>query len=415
MLLIPPSHTSAAMNGMGTQQGDRPAHQGGPIARLKRELRALLRRHFGAALRDVTRKSQISAAEILAIVAHAWATSFDPSLIAKLNADVGYYINEDGYLQYDLTRLLPVPGAHAPAASAPAAASTPAAAAFASASVDDQLAAAAAAAGATLGSPATASGSGSAPAPAAAPTRALAPAPVTSRAFGRHHYNELATSQSIAVERARADVDMIVALERARVGLLQPVVALPQQKIRRDGESLRHTKRGCVVGSDDHRAAVGRAADNEAAAARHQLASEAAKWARHRAVVLKAEAALVDKNGDVSGLNATNLKALVLSRTGRWPKAASFKDGSLLAAAEAAARARNATLMPSTPPADASGRISDGGGSGDEAVAAFGTDAWACESCDAVFAESNIPAPDENNFRWCSCGAPVSRAADDNM
>jgi hypothetical protein len=44
-----------------------------------------------------------------------------------------------------------------------------------------------------------------------------------------------------------------------------------------------------------------------------------------------------------------------------------------------------------------------------------GTDAWACESCDAVFAESNIPPPDENNFRLCSCSAPVSRAADDNM
>ena len=243
---------------------------------------------------------------------------------------------------------------------------------------------------------------------------ALGPAPVISCAFGRHHYNELATSQSRVAERARADVEMICALERARKGLLQPVVALPQQKIRRDGESLRHTKRGCVVGSDDHRAAVGRAADNEAAAARQQLASEAAKWARHRAAVLKAEAALVDKGGDVSKLNATNLKALVLSRTGRWPSAAaSFKDGSLLAAAEAATSARSATLMPSTPPADASGRVSDGVGSGDAAVAALGTDAWACESCDEVFAGSSIPAPDENNFRWCSCGAPVSRAAAD--
>jgi hypothetical protein len=404
ILLIPPSHTSAAVNGMGTQQGDRPAHQGGPIALLKRELRGMLRQHFGAALRDVTRKSNVSAAEILAIVARAWASSFDPSLIDKLNADVGYYINEEGFLQYDLTRLLPVP-----AASVPAAASAPAAAAFSS--LADQQAAAAAAAGcATLGTPETAGSFASAPELAAA--RALGPALVTSRAFGRHYFNTLSTEQSGVIERARADVKMIVALENARVGKLQPVVPLPQQKTRRDAETLRHSKFGCVVGSDEHRAAVGRAADNEAAAARQQLAAGASKWARHRAVVLKAEAALVDKRGNVAALNAAELKALVLSRTGRWPKATSFKDGSLLAEAEAAVLARSTTLMPPTPPAAAE-RACDGGGGGDAAAAAAEADAWACESCDSVFDESTLPALDENNFCWCSCGAPVSRAADD--
>jgi hypothetical protein len=196
------------------------------------------------------------------------------------------------------------------------------------------------------------------------------------------------------------------------VGKLQPVVPLPQQKTRRDAETLRHSKFGCVVGSDEHRAAVGRAADNEAAAARQQLAAGAAKWARHRAVVLKAEAALVDKRGNVAGLNAAELKVLVLSRTGRWPKAKSFKDGSLLAEAEAAVLARSTTLMPPTPPAAAE-RAGDGSGGGDAAAVAAEADAWACKSCDSVFDESTLPALDENNFCWCSCGAPVSRAADD--
>jgi hypothetical protein len=41
-------------------------------------------------------------------VERAWTASFDLLLIAKLDADVGYYCNEDGLLQYDLTFLLPV-------------------------------------------------------------------------------------------------------------------------------------------------------------------------------------------------------------------------------------------------------------------------------------------------------------------
>jgi hypothetical protein len=192
--------------------------------------------------------------------------------------------------------------------------------------------------------------------------------------------------------------------------MLQPVVPVPLQKIRRDAETMRHTKRGCCVGTDDHHAAVGRAAGSEAAAAQALLASAAAKWAKHRAVVLKAEDALVGKNGDASKLNAAELKGLVLSRTGRWPKAKSNKDGSLLAEAEAAMRARSTTLMPPTLPA--AERSSDGGGGSDEAAAAAEADAWTCESCASLFQVSTLPALDENNFRWCPCGGPVSRADD---
>jgi hypothetical protein len=91
------------------------------------------------------------------------------------------------------------------------------------------------------------------------------------------------------------------------MGQLQPTVPLPQQSIRRDDDIRQHIEQCGAVGSDDHPAAVGRAAwANEAAATQQQqLAAGAATWARNHAVVLQAEDALVSGNGDVSGVNAT--------------------------------------------------------------------------------------------------------------
>jgi hypothetical protein len=159
----------------------------------------MLRRNFTAAVRALPRggKASVTPAEILKIVAKAWHEAFDPSLIKALNADVGYYIDSDGFLQWDLTRLLPVP----PAASAPAAparavtAPTLAPPGFATGSAADAQAAADAAA-------------------ATSSSAALSSSLVTSRRFGRHRCNaELAVSQSVAVEDARRAVDQAFALD----------------------------------------------------------------------------------------------------------------------------------------------------------------------------------------------------------
>jgi hypothetical protein len=107
LLVIPPSHTSAAVNGMGTQQCDRPAHQGGPIACLKAAFRRLFKQQWYANLRDKDVKSQVSIAEIAALLAKAWKESFKSSKMEELNGDVGYYINDEDFLQWDLTRLTP--------------------------------------------------------------------------------------------------------------------------------------------------------------------------------------------------------------------------------------------------------------------------------------------------------------------
>lgn len=98
-----------------------------------------------------------------------------------------------------------------------------------SSSADEQMrAAAAAAVFAPLGA------SSSAPCPLLAPEPTIGPPLVASRAFGRHYYNNLAIAQDEAVAVQRKQVDMAFALERARQGLLQPVVQLPTEPIRRD-------------------------------------------------------------------------------------------------------------------------------------------------------------------------------------
>jgi hypothetical protein len=422
ILLIPPSHTSATVDGMGTQQGDRPAHQGGPIALLKREIRSMVRQQFSAKLRHATRggRAVITPAEILSIVAQCWTKSYNPSLISSLNADVGYYINSDGYLQYDLTRLLPVPAerARAPAPSAaepqphlaqpPASLGRPPAAfGFASGAAADAQAAADAAAAALQ-----ALGSQSAASAALAPTTstAPAPAPVVSHRFGREYYNMLHVSQAVVIEDHRNQVERLFALERARKGLEQPVVQRPTEPIRRDAESKRSNKYGCIVGSEEHRAAVSSAKAGEAGAAQKKLDAEAAKWSKYCAVVLAVETALVDKGGDLKALQVSELKALVLSRTGHWPKAKNNKDGALLAEAVAAASAQPATLMPAMPAAAAAASVGDVGGSADDALADGALGVWACETCCEEFAATSLPQRDENGHYWCTCDGRITCA-----
>ena len=105
LLVIPPPHTSAARGGMGAQQCARSKHHGGLIAGFKAVARGKLQEQFFVAVRDKQVQTKISTCEVLKICEVAWKESFKPHLIEKLNAELGYYIDADGNLQWDLTRL----------------------------------------------------------------------------------------------------------------------------------------------------------------------------------------------------------------------------------------------------------------------------------------------------------------------
>lgn len=247
-------------------------------------------------MRDANVQSKVSLAEILAIIAMSWRESFNPSLIAQLNMDVGYYTNAEGYLQWDITRLLVAP----PAATEPA--ST-----------------------------------------AAGPARAQ----VVSNAFGRAAVQEVQQQQIAAVDKARRDLDAVFALNRAIENASQPVVPRPVERIVRTAAVRRNSRYGLVIGSDEHRAAQSTVAKEAGAALAKKAASASKFWANHGEGVLAAEAALLANGGELpASMTVGLLKSLIVSRTGRTAKAANNKNGEILAEARTALAAQPSTLMP---------------------------------------------------------------------
>ena len=104
--MSPPSHTTAATAG-GTQQCDKSAKLGAPIARVKANFRQQMRRQIRYSLthqkgkrRGVVKFSQI--ARMLEIALESW----DGNKAEELNESVGYFINEEGYMDWDITRNL---------------------------------------------------------------------------------------------------------------------------------------------------------------------------------------------------------------------------------------------------------------------------------------------------------------------
>ena len=352
-LAVPPSHTSAARGGMGTQQCDRPAHQGGPIARLKASIRRKLQKQFFAAVRDVTAQSKVSIAEILKIVALSWRESFDPTKIARLNEDVGYFSNEEGYLQWDLTRLLPQP----PQDAAEASAAAPEA---------------------------------SAAAPEASAAASAPRAPAIPRAFGRAAVQACQASQIAAVESTRRELDAVFALNRAIKSAAEPVVPRPAQAINRSAAARKHSRFGLVVGSAEYDAAIETVASAAAEAVAKRSATTGKFWGNHRDGVRAAEAALLANGGEPDSLGVGLLKSLIVSRTGGLAKAANNKTGEILAEARAALLAQATSLMPS-----------------DESQPPLELSAPACFECDCGAKFAVLPAPDENGMYWCTCGASI--------
>mmetsp|Transcript_18369 Transcript_18369/g.53623 ORF Transcript_18369/g.53623 Transcript_18369/m.53623 type:complete len:80 (+) Transcript_18369:916-1155(+) len=67
---------------MGTQQADRPAHKGGPIARLKMFLRHDFMKQWFTNLRDPKVPNRVDIAEMVKLVDLSWRESFQPEDVA---------------------------------------------------------------------------------------------------------------------------------------------------------------------------------------------------------------------------------------------------------------------------------------------------------------------------------------------
>jgi hypothetical protein len=63
-----------------------------------------MRKQHRAAM--ATKARTVSFSEIAALVEMAVEGAFDPSLVAAMNQEVGYYISDDGYLQCDPSRMM---------------------------------------------------------------------------------------------------------------------------------------------------------------------------------------------------------------------------------------------------------------------------------------------------------------------
>lgn len=88
-----------------TQQADLSARDGGGVARFKAAFRPKMCRQFRAALNKTGKtRGHVSMAEILRIAEMSLVESWDPSLAERMNSTIGYFINADGYLDYDVLR-----------------------------------------------------------------------------------------------------------------------------------------------------------------------------------------------------------------------------------------------------------------------------------------------------------------------
>ena len=101
-LVATPAHTSAASHGR-TQQCDLPAYLGGPIARIKVVWRKYMRKLHRAAMERPARKGVVSVPEIAACLEKAAQDAWDGDKAISMNEEVGYFINAEGLVDWDLS------------------------------------------------------------------------------------------------------------------------------------------------------------------------------------------------------------------------------------------------------------------------------------------------------------------------
>ena len=108
LALSPCSHTSAPSQKLpGTQQADYGSKDGGGIACFKAKFRPKMRKQFRAALERPTGdplKGRVTISQLLKMAEDSLIESWDGSMGPHLNSLVGYYIDADGFLKYDILR-----------------------------------------------------------------------------------------------------------------------------------------------------------------------------------------------------------------------------------------------------------------------------------------------------------------------
>ena len=362
----PPSHTSAATHG-GTQQCDLGASVGGPIARFKTIFRKLMRKQHRSAMN--TKVRTVTFPEIAACAEKALETSFDPSLAAGMNEEVGYYISDDGYLQCDPSRCM---------------------------------------------------------LKAADPARAEQPAatteqPTSTRSGRRQVVQAQQDAAAAALAKKQKEIHAALGVVKASK---EPVVPIPEVHVPRPNNRSLNVL-GCVITSETHGEQLKVAAQAVKDVAAKKTHKESAFWANNREAAEAAEAALVQAGGDPSMLKGQEvLKGLIISRTGHLPKAknnnveAGETEGLRLKEARAAMALNAKTLCPPSPEMEEEleiRRVEAGGdsnvgassGAGGSGAPALGTECEFCMATIASVGDSNDAEEcdartDEDGFVWCN-------------
>ena len=346
----PPSHTSAPVNGRGTQQCDLPAKLGGPVVREKSQIRRLLTRQFRVALQKTgPDKGRVSIAEILAICELAIESEWKPELAMRMNAEVGWFINDEGYLDWDLTRLLDQDAAQP--------------AHFRTGEADS--------ADARGALDSTRSGK--------------------RRAVEQHQAN-------VNVALLQGEKEMRAAGVAIRVHNTAPVAA-PTIPIPRTAGAPSANKYGCCITRESGPAQEAADKQKAAEAARKKDETQRRFWGNWRHDVRCAEATLAE-HGTPSKSSAKQLKALIVSRTGHCARAANNKpvaeggEGATLIEARAAIAAHDATLCPPTP----------------EPLASCAPADVLCAVCEAAGQSSDVTSNDEGLCFCTTCGSRLEAA-----
>ena len=355
-LTCPPSHTSAATHG-GTQQCDLGARIGGPIARFKTLFRALMRKQHRAAM--ATKARTVTFPEIAALVEQALEESFDPSLVAAMNTEVGYYVSPDGYLQCDPSRMMLKP-ADGDRAEQPAAAQT---------------------------------------------TRS-----------GRREAVQRQQDQTAAA-LAKKQKEINAALGVVEAAKVAPVPAPTIPVPRPSKKSL--NCHGLIITSTTHGQQLEVDKKAKEAVVTKKAGKENSFWEKHRTAVREAEAELVDAGSPSKLKGQQVLKDLILSRSGHLAKATNNTiapgetEGARLKELRAAMAKQPKTLCPPTPEKTVEEeeiQRLEGRGEGDAGGSGAPPLCTQCESCMAPInvigesedAEDCDAHEDKFGLTWCN-------------
>ena len=275
--------------------------------------------------------------------------TWEPDLVESLNESVGYFINDEGLLDWDLTRVL-----------------------------DPTAVAASVAMG-----------------HCAAPPEDIG----SSRSGWRAAQDEKRRAVEASIQKNERELAAAgVALVRAETA----PVAAPQLTVPRSRPRSKN-QYGCCISSGSHQTEL-------EAEKQHKEATAAAKaqradqfWERWRPAVRGAESS-IESLGTPSKLKVCELKGLVVSRTGHCAKAKNNKPPAceLLAEARAAIAASRSTMCPPTPEAGQRGDTGDDDASTQPAI-----------TCDCGLIQPEVRLQDDGMAFCIACEARVPSMDED--